>query len=232
MRINPYSEIPRRTISERIRTARTFGFETVEDFDPAGDLSTPSSPWHLISKAVLNRDGYSCRVCGKSKFAPVEGSGKTRKVRLDVEVHHIIPRKMNGTDSFRNLITLCSSCHTRTFKNSYRGLPRRENSLASYSDRILVAIPQDFATGKDERVCRVPEMQRYYDEENMTYRIREQAGARIDILTAEIDFQEFGTLASMFEKEYGDVAYFTMECVCPDRQKIRLVTDHEGNIIA
>ena len=48
-------------------------------------------------EAVLNRDNYTCQLCGK------------KHVRL--EVHHIIFRSNGGTDDENNLITLCEACH-------------------------------------------------------------------------------------------------------------------------
>lgn len=232
MKINPYSEISRIKISERLKTAKKFGFEVVDDFDPQGDSDTPNSPWHLISKAVLNRDGYSCRVCGKSQFAPVEGSGNVRKVRLNVEVHHIIPRKMKGSDSFRNLITLCSECHKITYKNRYQGLPGREGRLTSYAEKVLVAIPKTLASDRRIKTCRVDEMQRVYDQENVTYRVIEQEDSILEVTAVEIDYQNFAELAEEIEKEFGATSYYTVECKCPLKQKLRLFLDHDRNVIA
>ena len=48
-------------------------------------------------EAVLNRDNYTCQICGK------------KHTRL--EVHHIIYRSQGGTDDENNLITLCEDCH-------------------------------------------------------------------------------------------------------------------------
>ena len=48
-------------------------------------------------EAILNRDNYTCQVCGK------------KHTRL--EVHHIIYRSQGGTNDENNLITLCKDCH-------------------------------------------------------------------------------------------------------------------------
>ena len=48
-------------------------------------------------EAVLHRDNYTCRCCGK------------KNCRL--EVHHIKFRRDGGTDDEENLITLCEECH-------------------------------------------------------------------------------------------------------------------------
>ena len=49
--------------------------------------------------AVLNRDSYTCQICG------------AKHTRL--EVHHIVYRSQGGTDDEDNLITLCESCHKK-----------------------------------------------------------------------------------------------------------------------
>ncbi|MCM3764859.1 RNA-guided endonuclease IscB [Neobacillus niacini] len=52
-----------------------------------------------IRKAVVLRDRNTCQECGL--------------INTRMEVHHIIPRRLNGSDSIHNLITLCSTCHGR-----------------------------------------------------------------------------------------------------------------------
>jgi RNA-directed DNA polymerase len=51
-------------------------------------------------KAVYIRHKYKCAACG-------EILGNTEKI----ELHHIIPRKMGGTDSLDNLVPLHKTCH-------------------------------------------------------------------------------------------------------------------------
>ena len=53
-----------------------------------------------IRKAVIFRDGCRCRECGKKSTI--------------LEVHHIRPRRLNGSNTLDNLITLCGKCHDRT----------------------------------------------------------------------------------------------------------------------
>jgi hypothetical protein len=50
-----------------------------------------------LRKATLMRDDFTCQDCGKK-------NGR-------LEAHHIIPRRVKGSDSIHNLITLCPSCH-------------------------------------------------------------------------------------------------------------------------
>ena len=53
-----------------------------------------------IRKAVILRDECKCMECGKTDCR--------------LEVHHIKPRRLNGSDTLNNLITLCEKCHDRT----------------------------------------------------------------------------------------------------------------------
>lgn len=53
--------------------------------------------WTHRRPAALKRDEYKCLNC------------KTMK---NLNVHHIIPRKLGGTDDLKNLRTLCAKCHT------------------------------------------------------------------------------------------------------------------------
>lgn len=50
-----------------------------------------------IRKAVIIRDNNTCQMSGN------------KNVRM--EVHHIIPKRLNGSNSINNLITLCTECH-------------------------------------------------------------------------------------------------------------------------
>ncbi|SDN61596.1 RNA-guided endonuclease IscB [Bacillus sp. OK048] len=52
-----------------------------------------------IRKAVVLRDHNTCQDCGLANAR--------------MEVHHITPRRLNGSDSIHNLITLCSTCHQK-----------------------------------------------------------------------------------------------------------------------
>jgi len=56
--------------------------------------------WHFIRKKVYERDNYTCQRCYK------------KNVRL--HAHHIIPYRVSQGNSLDNLLTLCTSCHTKT----------------------------------------------------------------------------------------------------------------------
>jgi len=67
-----------------------------------------SRPHPAVVLAVLERDGYQCRGCGK-KGHPGLGSD-------DLQVHHKTPRRNGGTHEPDNLETLCGTCHKETDK--------------------------------------------------------------------------------------------------------------------
>ena len=48
---------------------------------------------------IFERDGMMCQTCGEIYEAD------------QLEAHHVMPRKASGSDSYRNLVTLCVSCH-------------------------------------------------------------------------------------------------------------------------
>jgi len=65
-------------------------------------MTTPA-PKPQIIEIVLMRDNYTCQDCGKQ--------GERGKGRDKLQVHHIVPRYMDGGNSPSNLITLCGACH-------------------------------------------------------------------------------------------------------------------------
>lgn len=52
-----------------------------------------------IRKATIIRDNNTCQMC--------------KKKNTQMEVHHIVPKRLNGSNSIHNLITLCKSCHKK-----------------------------------------------------------------------------------------------------------------------
>ena len=51
---------------------------------------------------ILERDGYKCRICGRSP---------ERNVDIELHVHHVRPWAERGLTEDGNLITLCHTCH-------------------------------------------------------------------------------------------------------------------------
>lgn len=71
--------------------------------------------WHrgrgAYSYKMIVRDGFTCQDCGEVHIF-VNEYGMT--IPIDdgqLEVHHIIPLHMGGTNAPDNLITLCKKCH-------------------------------------------------------------------------------------------------------------------------
>lgn len=60
--------------------------------------------------ATLVRDNYTCQDCGK------------KECRL--EAHHITPKRSQGSDSIKNLITLCETCHKNVTGNEMQHAQR------------------------------------------------------------------------------------------------------------
>lgn len=72
--------------------------------------------WHSIRMAVLERDGFVCRSCGKG--------GR-------LEVDHVQPVRSRPDLSFdpANLQALCTSCHTRKTRLECGHQPASEGRL-------------------------------------------------------------------------------------------------------
>ena len=58
--------------------------------------------WEFKRYRTKHYDGYACSSCGKG-----EADG------AKLHVHHIIFRSNSGTNSYRNLVTLCFKCHQK-----------------------------------------------------------------------------------------------------------------------
>ena len=67
---------------------------------------------------VLERNGYTCQMCGVAAGEPMDNG---RKARL--HVGHIVDRNHDGSDTLSNLRALCSACN-RGAKNITQEPPR------------------------------------------------------------------------------------------------------------
>ncbi len=76
-----------------------------------------------IRKAVILRDSCKCMECGKSNTA--------------LEVHHIKPRRLNGSNTLDNLITLCGKCHQKTKGKEGQYMQRYFDMIGSSNDKNL-----------------------------------------------------------------------------------------------
>ena len=63
---------------------------------------------HRVRAQVLERNGYTCQMCGASA-GEVDEHNPGRKVRL--HIGHIIDRSHGGPDELGNLRALCSTCN-------------------------------------------------------------------------------------------------------------------------
>ena len=84
-----------------------------------------------IRKAVILRDNCKCMECGKAN----------RKL----EVHHIKPRRWNGSNTLDNLITLCEKCHDKTegveelFMDKYFAMLQScDNKYLNYAEHVMI----------------------------------------------------------------------------------------------
>lgn len=84
-----------------------------------------------IRKAVILRDGCQCVECGRTN--------------CKLEVHHIKPRRSNGSNTLSNLITLCERCHQNTegreelFMDKYYALLNSsDNKYLNYAQHVMI----------------------------------------------------------------------------------------------
>ena len=84
-----------------------------------------------IRKAVILRDGCKCMECGKSN--------------CKLEVHHIKPRRLKGSNTLGNLITLCTKCHQKTegkeelyMDRYFSMLNSSDNKNLNYAQHVMI----------------------------------------------------------------------------------------------
>ena len=84
-----------------------------------------------IRKAVILRDGCKCMECGKTN--------------TKLEVHHINPRRKNGSNTLGNLISLCEKCHQKTegkeeqyMQHYFDLLNSSDNKHLNYASHVMI----------------------------------------------------------------------------------------------
>ena len=84
-----------------------------------------------IRKAVILRDGGQCKECGKSNTV--------------LEVHHIKPRRLHGSNTLGNLITLCRKCHQKTegkeeqyMQHYFDILDSSDSKYLNYASHVMI----------------------------------------------------------------------------------------------
>lgn len=83
-----------------------------------------------IRKAVILRDECMCKECGKTNVA--------------LEVHHITPRRLKGSNTLGNMISLCPNCHQKTkgveekyMEHFYNMLNSSNNFMVKYASHVM-----------------------------------------------------------------------------------------------
>ncbi len=82
-----------------------------------------------LRKATIMRDGVKCMECGKTNCI--------------LEAHHIVPRRLKGSNTITNLITLCSNCHDKTegveekFISKYQTMINGKNIRFDYAQHVM-----------------------------------------------------------------------------------------------
>lgn len=76
-----------------------------------------------IRKAVILRDGCKCMECGKSN--------------CKLEVHHIKPKRLCGSNTLGNLITLCENCHQKTESKEEQYMQHYLAMITSFDNKNL-----------------------------------------------------------------------------------------------
>lgn len=224
-----FKDIPRLSPSRVSAVSSEFGIANVSDFNPEGDRKGRNVPWANISRAVLARDDYTCRLCGSSSLSQVDGSTPFRKIHFELEVHHIIPRKDGGSDTFGNLITLCEECHHKTFSEGYSGIPADGTmDLFSFEKNILFALPPDSQAPSDgeKRSGVLADYDRVFDQEENRYRVVPVRGSRMRISLASVTIEEYRDMVTGIIREYDIHDYVTIVANLSGRDsRVRALVD-------
>jgi len=90
--------------------------------DPAPRAPT-AAEWDFLKEAVIERDGRRCQACGDNE-----------RLRVD----HILPPSKGGSNTPRNLWTLCAECQTvKTGRASQAGPSTKRPAKSSGVGTIL-----------------------------------------------------------------------------------------------
>lgn len=229
--VHDIRDIPSVTMKRMRETMEKFRILGVTDYIPPGDRDGPEFSWKLISSAVMFRDNYSCRVCNISRITEINGTIKWNRVRLDIQVHHIVPRKDGGRSNFKNLITLCEECHRKTFSRDYGGIPLLENySLDSMDSVVPTVVPQDLRGQLPTGIAYIPEVAIMQDDmTGSPFAVRdEKSAAKLPVsILRETEFRKM-----LFDLEaHRDASYMTLPSRYGRTGFIRVFLDRQGRII-
>lgn len=232
---NPYKDIPRLTYVKLQEVSDIAGITNVEDFDPEGDSQGNSLRWPTISKSVLIRDNYSCRVCGKSELSNFSTADQYNRIHLAVQVHHIVPKKDGGKETFRNLITLCEECHRKTFSNDYAGLPvSSQTTIYKFERKIKLCVREEWAnSGPGEmQKGKLRDYSRTFDTATGTYRIVPRKGDSLDIVLMELESDQYRRICGIASAEFRAHDFTTLIAETgAGKQAVRVFTDEDGGLL-
>jgi len=93
---------------------------------------------------VLTSD--SCHICGDSN-------------RVILEEHHIVPRRIGGRDTTKNVVTLCSNCHkavesiydTQAFERIYQRMLVEKKYLEEEEKKTVYNVIENLQMIRDEK---------------------------------------------------------------------------------
>lgn len=88
---------------------RAIGQAELADEVRRGYEHTPSG----MRAVVLERDGYRCRACGWKPGDPTAAGASGLEIFRGLEVDHVHPKALGGSDGLDNLQTLCSLCNSK-----------------------------------------------------------------------------------------------------------------------
>lgn len=212
---NAFKNIPSVSQKKIAEVKIRFQIADASDFNPEGSKADTRASWRSASQAALFRDNYSCRVCGKSELDPMPSPSRENRLHIGVEVHHIIPRKYGGSDCMPNLITLCDSCHRKTFSTKYSGVPVvKQMTLSSAGERINLLLPPNFLReqGRAFRYCEIEGFKRVETHAGYEGAIQDE-GERIRTGFLSLARSGYQGLVSELEDEYSVSDYRTFYVV-------------------
>ena len=82
-----------------------------------------------IRKSVILRDNSTCLLC--------------QKTNCNIEVHHITPRRLSGSNTVQNLCCLCKNCHTKitgdemSYTHTLYSLINGRNISYSFAEHVM-----------------------------------------------------------------------------------------------
>ena len=110
-------------------------------------------------KEVLDAYGHECAFCGMTEKEHEEERGRS------LDIHHIIPRRADGSNKPENLISVCISCHKTLESTQADALERIEfNQTEKQNYEEKIAELENEKEGLEKELSDTTEL--YYDEEN------------------------------------------------------------------